>query len=159
MVKSEIGKDMDVSKLKFNIEIAYDCDEGKGCEAILVNGNYEQAKRLLEDLGEIEYTIGYDHYMSLGRFDVYDENDELLDFSTILGGVYEWIGASHDTSDNDKASNIPLLPDRLLIFLEKLKNGDEEKKAREIEELKTRIDKLKKELKEAEERLDKLENK
>ena len=150
---------MDVSKLKFDICIKYTCDEGKVCEAILVNGNYEQAERLLEDLGEIEYTIGYDHYMSLGRFDVYDENDELLDFSTILGGVYEWIGASHDTSDNDKASNIPLLPDRLLIFLEKLKNGDEEKKAREVEELKDRISKLKNEIKEAEEKLAKLENK
>ena len=150
---------MDVSKLKFDIKITYNCDEGEGSEAILVNGNYEQAKRLLEELGEIEYTIGYDHYMSLCLFDVYDENDELLDFSTIVGGVYEWIGASRDTSDNDKASNIPLLPDQLLTFLKKLKNSGEEKKAREVEELKRRISRLKNELKEAEEKLTEFEEK
>ena len=39
---------MDVSKLKFDIEITYACDEGEG-DAILDVGTYEQAKHLIEN--------------------------------------------------------------------------------------------------------------
>ena len=145
---------MDVSKLKFDIEIAYDCDEGEGDE-ILVDGTYEQAKHLIEKLDGGTYITGYYHYMSIDKFDIYDENGELLDLSTILDGDYEWV-TEYYSSDKDEATEIP---DNLLKFLEDLKNGDEGKRAREVEELKTRIDKLKKELKEAEEKLAKLEEK
>ena len=153
MVKSEIGKDMDVSKLKFDIEIAYDCDEGEGCNAILDDGTYEQAKHLIEKLSGCTYITGYYHYISIDIFDVYDENGELLDLSTILGGDYEWV-SEYYTSDKDEATEIP---EDLLKFLEDLKNGDEGKRAREVEELKDRISKLKNELKEAEEKLAKIE--
>lgn len=145
---------MDVSKLRFDIEITYSCDEGEG-DAILDNGTYEQAVKLVQDLDSGTYITGYYHYMSIDMFDVHDENGELLDFSTILDGGYEWI-PEYYSSDKDDATEIP---EYLLKFLEDLKNGDEGKRTREIEELKTRIDKLKKELKEAEEKLDKLENK
>ena len=145
---------MDVSKLRFDIEITYSCDEGEG-DAILDNGTYEQAVKLVQDLDSGTYITGYYHYMSIDMFDVHDENGELLDFSTILDGGYEWI-PEYYSSDKDDATEIP---EYLLKFLEDLKNGDEGKRTREIEELKTRIDKLQKELKEAEEKLDKLENK
>ena len=153
-------KDMDVNKLKFDIEITYSCDEGEG-DAILVDGTYEQAKHLIEKLDQTTYITGYYHYMSVDQFDVHDENGELLDFSTILDGDYEWV-TEYYSSDKDDATEIPgylleLLEE--LVLLEDLKNGDEGKRTREIEELKTRIDKLKKELKEAEEKLAKLKNK
>ena len=146
---------MDVSKLKFDIEITYDCDEGEGCDTILSDGTYEQAVKLVQDLDSRTYITGYYHYMSIDQFDVYDENGEPLDLSTILGGDYEWV-SEYCSSDKDEATEIP---ENLLKFLEDLKNGDEGKRTREIEELKDRISKLKNELKEAEEKLDKLENK
>ena len=145
---------MDISKLKFDIEITYSCDEGEGDE-ILENGTYEQAKHLFEKLDQTTYITGYYHYMSIDQFDVYDENGELLDFSTVLDGDYEWV-PEYYSIDKDDATEVPGI---LLEFLEDLKNGDEGKRAREVEELKTRIDKLKKELKEAEEKLSKLEEK
>ena len=145
---------MDISKLKFDIEIAYDCDEGEGDE-ILVDGTYEQAKHLIEKLGGCTYITGYYHYMSIDKFDIYDENGELIDLGTILDGDYEWV-PEYYSSDKDEATEIP---ENLLKFLEDLKNGDEGKRARDVEELKDRISKLKNELKEAEEKLDKLENK
>ena len=152
---------MDVSKLKFDIYISYNCDEGEGCHAILEDGTYEQAVKLVQDLDSTTYITGYYHYMSIDQFDVYDENGELLDFSTILDGDYEWV-TEYYSSDKDDATETPeylleLLEE--LKLLEDLKNGDEGKRTREVEELKTRIDKLKKELKEAEEKLVKLENK
>ena len=92
--------------------------------------------------------------MSIDQFDVYDENGELLDFSTILDGDYEWV-TEYYSSDKDEATEIP---EYLLKFLEDLKNGDEGKRTREIEELKRRISRLKSELKEAEEKLAKFDN-
>ena len=146
---------MDVNKLKFDIYISYDCDEGEGCDATLEDGTYEQAVKLVQDLDSMTYITDYYHYMSIDQFDVYDENGELLDFSTILDGDYEWV-PEYYSSDKDDATEIP---ENLLKFLEDLKNGDEGKRARDVEELKDRISKLKNELKEAEEKLDKLENK
>ena len=93
--------------------------------------------------------------MSIDQFDVYDENGELLDFSTVLDGDYEWV-LECCSSDKDEATEIP---EYLLKFLEDLKNGDEGKMAREVDELKTQIENLKKELKEAEEKLAKIEEK
>ena len=93
--------------------------------------------------------------MIIDRFDVYDENGELLDLGTILDGDYEWV-SEYFSSDKDEATEIP---ENLLKFLEDLKNGDEGKRTREVEELKTQIEKLKKELKETEEKLSKLEEK
>ena len=146
---------MDVNKLKFDIYISYNCDEGEGCDATLENGTYKQAVKLVQDLDSRTYITGYYHYMSIDMFDVHDENGELLDLGAILDGGYEWI-PEYYSSDKDDATEIP---EYLLKFLEDLKNGDEGKRAREVEELKTRIDRLKKELKEAEEKLAKLEEK
>ena len=145
---------MDVNKLKFDIEITYACDEGEG-DAILDNGTYEQAVKLVQDLDSMTYITGYYHYMSIDKFDIHDENGELIDFSTILGGDYEWV-PEYYSSDKYEASDIP---GKLLDFLEDLKNGDEGKRTREVEELKVIINNLKKELKEAEEKLANLEEK
>ena len=141
---------MDISKLKFDIHISYNCDEGECCDATLEDGTYEQAKHLLEDLDRCTYITGYYHSMNINQFDVYDENDKQLDFSTILGGDYKWIGDGYGTYDKNEATETP---EYLLKFLKDLKNGDKGKKAREIKELKARIKKLKKELKEAEKSL------
>ena len=146
---------MDISKLKFDIYISYSCDEGEGCDATLEDGTYEQAVKLVQDLDNRTYITCYYHYMSIDQFDVYDENGEPLDLGTILDGDYEWV-PEYYSSDKDDATEIP---ENLLKFLEDLKNGDEGKRARDVEELKDRISKLKNELKEAEEKLDKLENK
>ena len=147
---------MDVNKLKFDIYMSYNCDEGEGCDATLEDGTYEQAVKLVQDLDSRTYITGYYHYMSIDQFDVYDENGELLDLSTFLDGDYEWVGDGYSSSDKDEATETPEL---LLKFLEDLKNGDEGKRAREVEELKDRISKLKNELEEAEEKLAGLEEK
>lgn len=147
---------MDVNKLKFDIYISYNCDEGEGCDATLENGTYKQAVKLVQDLDSRTYITGYYHYMSIDQFDVYDENGEPFDLSTVLDGDYEWVGDGYSASDKDEATETPEL---LLKFLEDLKNGEEGKRTREVEELKTRIDKLKMDLKEAEEKLAKLEEK
>lgn len=110
---------MDVNKLKFDIEITYSCYEGEG-DAILEDGTYEQAKHLIEKLDQKTYIAGYYHYMNIDQFDVYDENGELLDFSTVLDGYYEWV-LDYCSSDEDEATEIP---EYLLKFLEDLKNGD-----------------------------------
>lgn len=144
---------MDVSKLRFDIEITYSCDEGEG-DAILDNGTYEQAVKLVQDLDSSTYITGYYHYMSINQFDVHDENGE-LDLSTILDGDYEWVPEYYSNNKDDATE----IPEYLLKFLEDLKNGEEGKRAREIEELKDRISKLKNDLKEAEEKLAKLEEK
>ena len=144
---------MDVNKLKFDIYISYNCDEGEGCDATLEDGTYEQAVKLVQNLDSRTYITGYYHYMSIDQFDVYNENGELLDLSTILGGDYEWV-SEYYSSDKDEATEIP---EYLMKFLEDLKNGDEGKRAREVEEIKAQIDKLKNELKEAEEKLAKIE--
>ena len=147
---------MDISKLKFDIDITYDCDEGEGCNATLEDGTYEQAVELIQDLDCRTYITGYYHYMSINQFDVYDENGEQLDLSTILDGDYEWVGDCYDVIDKNEATEIP---ENLLKFLKDLKNGDKGKRDREVKELKARIKKLKKELKEAEEELAKLDEK
>ena len=146
---------MDVNKLKFDIYISYDCDEGEGCDATLEDGTYEQAVKLVQDLDSMTCITDYYHYMSIDQFDVYDENGELLDLDTILDGDYEWISECC-SSDKDGATETP---GYLLELLEELKNVDEGKRAREVEQLKDRISKLKNELKEAEEKLANLENK
>ena len=110
---------MDISKLKFDIEIIYACDDGEG-DAILEDGTYEQAKHVIEEFGGGAYINGYYHYVSIERFDIRDENGELLDFSTILDGDYEWV-PEYYTSDKDEAGDIP---GELLDFLEDLKNVD-----------------------------------
>ena len=145
---------MDVNKLKFDIYISYNCDEGEGCDETLENGTYKQAVKLVQDLDSRTYITGYYHCMSIFTFDVYDENGEPLDLGTILDGDYEWV-PEYYSSDKDEATEIP---EYLMKFLEDLKNGDEGKRAREVEELKTQLDKLKKELKEAEEKLAKFDN-
>ena len=146
---------MDVNKLKFDIYISYNCDEGEGCDATLDNGTYEQTKHLIENLDQTTYITGYYHYISIDQFDVYDENGELLDLGTILDGDYEWV-SDYCSSDKDGATETP---GYLLELLEELKNVDEGKRAREVDELKTQIENLKKELKEAEEKLAKIEEK
>lgn len=143
---------MDISKLRFDIYISYNCDEGEGCDATLEDGTYEQAVKLVQDLDSMTYITGYYHYMSIDQFDVYDENGEPFDLSTILDGDYEWVSECC-SSDKDEATEIP---EYLMKFLEDLKNGEEGKRAREVEELKDRISKLKNELKEAEEKLAKM---
>lgn len=112
---------MDVNKLKFDIYISYNCDEGEGCDATLEDGTYEQALKLVQDLDSMTYITGYYHYMSIDQFDVYDENGEPLDFSTILDGDYEWV-SDYCSSDKDEATEIP---EYLMKFLEELKNVDE----------------------------------
>ena len=98
---------MDVNKLKFDIYISYNCDEGEGCDATLENGTYKQAVKLVQDLDNRTYITGYYHCMCIFTFDVYDENGELLDLSTILDGEYEWVGDGYSASDKDEATEIP----------------------------------------------------
>ena len=112
---------MDVNKLKFDIYISYNCDEGEGCHATLEDGTYEQALKLVQDLDSMTYITDYYHYMSIDQFDVYDENGELLDLSTILDGDYEWV-SDYCSSDKDGATETP---GYLLELLEELKNVDE----------------------------------
>lgn len=146
---------MDISKLKFDIDVDYDCDEGIGCNKYLDNGTYDQAVNLFSRLNMPTYITGYYHTMTINII-VYDEQGNQLDLSKILDGDYEWLDDEYYTINKNYATE---LPSECLKFLEDLKNGDKGKKAREVKELKVRIKKLKKELKEAEEELAELEEK
>lgn len=146
---------MDVSKLKFDIDVDYDCDEGIGCNKCLDNSTYEEAIRLFSLLEARTYITGYYHTMTI-NIAVYDENENQLDLSKILDGDYAWLDDEYYTSDKNEATD---LPNECLNFLKDLKNGDKGKKDREAKELRVRIEKLKNELKEAEEELAELEEK
>ena len=146
---------MDISKLKFDINVDYNCDEGIDCNMYLDDGTYDQAVNLFLCLNTLTYITGYYHTMTI-NIAVYDEQGNQLDFSKILDGDYEWLNDEYYTTDKNEAIEIP---EYLLKFLKDLKNGDKGKKDREAKELKAQIKKLKKELKEAEEKLAELEEK
>lgn len=143
---------MDINKLKFDINVNYDCDEGEGCGRFLEDGTYEEAVELFSDLKSRTWIDHYYHFMAINEFRVHAEDGSELDLEKILDGEYSWI-PDYCTSNKSEASDTPAA---CLEFLEDLKIGPEGKKAREVKELKTRIKKLKKELKEAEEELVKL---
>lgn len=145
---------MDVSKLKFDISVTYDCDEGEGCDKFLENGTYEEAVELFSDLKSRTWIDHYYHFMAINEFGVYDENGNELDFDKILDGEYSWI-PDYCTSNKSEASDTPAA---CLEFLEDLKIGPEGKKAREISELKKRIKELEEELADAKKELEEMEN-
>ena len=126
--------DYDVSKLKFDINVTYDCDEGEGCNEWLEKGTYN-------DLESRTWIDRYYHYMSI-ELTVYDENGNELDLDEILDGEYSWI-ADYCTSNKTEASEMPAAG---LEFLEDLKGSSDGKKAREIKELEKRIAELEEEL-------------
>lgn len=143
---------MDISKLKFDISVTYDCDEGEGCDRYLENGTYEEAVALFSDLKSRTWIDCYYHFMAINEFGIYDENGNELDLEKILDGEYSWI-PDYCTSNKSEASDTPAA---CLEFLEDLKNGKEGKKAREISELEKRIKELEEELKSCKDELARL---
>lgn len=140
--KNGSGMDYDVSKLKFDIRVTYDCDEGEGCDQSLENGTYDQAVALFSGLESRTWIDCYYHYMSVDELSIHDENGEKLDLNEILDGDYAWL-EDFSTSSKTEASEIPA---DCLKFLEDLKGGSGGKKAREIKELEKRIAELEKDL-------------
>lgn len=131
----------DVSRLKFDINVTYDCDEGEGCNKWLEKGTYNKAVALFSSLKSRTWIDRYYHYMSI-ELTVYDENGNELDLDEILDGEYGWM-ADYCTSNKTEASEMPAAG---LEFLEDLKGGSDGKKAREIKELEKRIAELEEEL-------------
>jgi len=137
--------DYDISKLKFDINVRYDCDEGEDCNSYLEEGTYEEAVALFNDLQSRTWIDRYYHYMSI-ELTVYDENGSEIDLDEILDGEYGWI-ADYCTSTKTEASEMPAagLPAAGLEFLEDLKNEKVEKKAagrtcqEALEEIKNRL--------------------
>ena len=146
---------MDVSKLKFNNEVMYDCDEGEGCYESVDDGTFDEAMKLFSELDSRTWISGYYHYFSINQFDIEDENDEFIDISKILDGEFEWLSDCYNTSDKNEASEIPA---GVLEFLDALKNGDAWFKQKQVKDLKKRIADLEKELKSAKKELAKIEN-
>ena len=146
--------EMDTSKLRFNIEVTYDCDEGEGCYESVDDGTFDEAMKLFSELDSRTWISGYYHYFSINQFDIEDENGEFIDISKILDGEFEWLSDCYNTSDKNEASEIPV---GVLEFLEALKNGDAWFKQKQTKELKKRIAKLEKELKSAKKELETLE--
>lgn len=133
--------DYDVSKLKFDINVRYDCDEGVDCNSYLEEGTYEEAVALFNDLQSRTWIDRYYHYMSI-ELTVHDENGSELDLDEILDGEYGWL-ADYCTSTKTEASEMPAA---CLEFLEDLKNGKVEKKKpagrtcqEALEEIKNRL--------------------
>ena len=126
---------MDISKLKFSIEVTYDCDEGEGCYESVDNGTFDDAMK---------------------QFDIEDENGELVEIDKILDGEFEWLADTYSTSDKNEASDIPA---GVIEFLEALKNGESWLRKSRIKELKKQIAKLEKKVVEAKEELEGLLNK
>lgn len=143
----------DVSKLKFDINVTYDCDEGEGCNEWLEKGTYNKAVTLFSSLKSRTWIDHYYHYMSI-ELTVYDENGNELDLDEILDGEYGWM-ADYCTSNKTEASEMPAAG---LEFLEDLKGGSDGKKAREIKELEKRIAELEEELASSKAELAQLKN-
>jgi hypothetical protein len=110
---------MDTNKLKFDINIDYDCDEGMGCNKYLDNGTYEEAIKLFSSLEDLTYITGYYHTMTI-NVAIYDENENQLDLSEILDGDYEWLDDQYYTTDKIEATD---LPGECLKFLKDLKKS------------------------------------
>ena len=147
---------MDTSKLKFDVSIIYDCNDGEGCNATLNGGTYEQVKSLIQSLKDRSTTAGYFHHMWIKLFEVHGENGEQLDLNKILDSEYGWIDDGYNAYDENEATATPCC---LLDFLDCLKQGDEEHKDREIGVVKDRIKTLEKELNDAKEELAEFEEK
>ena len=143
---------MDVEKLKFDITVTYDCDEGIGCEKSIEDGSYNDAVQLAEDLEAPTWIDHYYHYVSVS-VDVYGEDGEPLDLNEILDGEYSWL-EDYCTSSKSEASE---MPKALIEFLEDLKLSKDERKAKDIEALRAKIANLEAELVEAEEELRRLQ--
>ena len=110
---------MDINKLKFDINVDYDCDEGIGCNRYLDNGTYEDAIKLFSLLKDRTYITGYYHAMTIS-IAVYDEQENQLDLSKILCGDYDWLDDEYYTDDKIEATD---LPGECLKFLKALKKG------------------------------------
>lgn len=108
---------MDISKLKFDIDVCYDCDEGIGCGKHLEDGTYDQAMNLFSLLNRPTYITCYYHIMTINLV-VYDEQGNQLDLSKILDGEYEWLNDEYYTTDKSIATN---LQGDCLKFLKDLK--------------------------------------
>ena len=147
---------MDISKLKFSIEVTYDCDEGEGCYESVDNGTFDDAMKLFSKLEDRTWISGYYHYFSINQFDIEDENGELVEIDKILDGEFEWLADTYSTSDKNEASDIPA---GVIEFLEALKNGESWLRKSRIKELKKQIAKLEKKVVEAKEELEGLLNK
>lgn len=143
---------MDTNKLKFDINIDYDCDEGIGCNKYLDDGTYEEAIKLFSSLEDLTYITGYYHTVTI-NIAIYDENENQLDLSEILDGDYEWLNDEYYTTDKNEATD---LPRECLKFLKDLKKNDGERKQSKIKKLKNKISNLKAQLEDAEKELDKL---
>lgn len=143
--------DYDVSKLKFDINISYDCDEGEECNSYLEKGTYEEAVALFSELKSRTWIDHYYHYMSI-ELTVYDENGSELDLDEILDGEYGWM-ADYCTSNKTEASEMPAAG---LEFLEDLKDGAKQRNAKRITALEERIKELEEELESSKAELAKL---
>ena len=151
-IKEKEIETMDISKLKFDINVDYDCDEGIGCNKYLDDGTYEQAVNLFSRLSMPTYITGYYHTMTID-IAVYDEQGNQLDLSKILDGDYEWLDDQYYTTDKNEATD---LPGECLKFLKDLKKNNVERKQSKIKELKDKISDLKAQLENAEKELAKL---
>lgn len=145
---------MDVSKLKFNIEVTYDCDEGEGCYESVDDGTFDEVMKLFSKLEDRTWISGYYHYFSINQFDIEDENGELVEIDKILDGEFEWLADTYNTSDKNEASEIPA---GVIEFLEALKKGDAWFKQKKVKDLKKRIANLEKKLAAAKKELEALE--
>ena len=149
-------KTMDVSKLKFDIRVSYDCAEGEGCVKQLDDGTYEQAVSLFMDLDSKTWWNSYYRYMSIsvGVYEVGKDGEDQLDLEKILGGEYSWLADDYSTSDVSDAMELPKC---CLDFLEALKNGEEWLGQKQIVDLKNKIKQLEWELDNAKKELADLE--
>ena len=143
---------MDTSKLKFDINVDYDCDEGIDCNMYLDDGTYDQAVNLFSRLRMPTYITGYYHTMTI-NIAIYDEQGNQLDLSKIIDGDYEWLDDEYYTTDKNEATN---LPGECLKFLKDLKKDDIQRKQSKVEKLKKKIADLKSKLEEYEKDLAKL---
>ena len=141
---------MDTSKLKFDIDVHYDSDEGIDGHKYLNDCTYEKAVNLISRLCQPTYITGYYHNMTI-IIVVYDEQGNQLDLSKILDGDYEWLNDEYYATDKNIATD---LPRKCRKFLEDLKKNDVERRLSKIKELKDKISDLRTQLEDAEKELD-----
>lgn len=143
--------EMDVSKLKFNVSVNYDCDEGEGCSRKLKDATWDETMELFGYLDEVTYIENYYHSMDI-TFSVIDENGKEVKFPRRMMKDYGWIleYGEYNTYSDGESTDTPRLMMDLLNDLKKSDSEYAKDKKREIQdrikELESELNKLKREL-------------
>lgn len=143
---------MDTSRLRFDIGVTYDCDDGEAICEHLEDCTYEDAKGLFEDLAA--EAVGYFQHFHIYLLELYDAEDNAdIDLGEVFDGQFKWLSEERITED---PKEIDELLREICKFLDALRRGEKWLDRSNAASLKKKIEDLEDELADAKSKLDKL---